>query len=117
MTSIIQLTGGFMRTCALNGLKYVCTNIHFYKSDYWTHAIIKVNNIHLSMIESNITNGIKLEVIDNTPSLLVNEMIVWQQKNIFNYNVTLHLNNKFPDTPYNMIFKYYWKPHIISIPL
>jgi len=71
MTSIIQLSGGFLRTCINNGTKHISTNLYFYKSDYWNNALIKVNNIHLCTIESNITNGIKLEVIDNTPSLLV----------------------------------------------
>ena len=121
LSSMIQLTGGMLRTGMNNGVniraKFIGTNIHFCRTDVWKNALVKVNNIPVSTIESNTNNWIELNVLDNTPSLLINDIIVWQQKNIFNYNVTLHLNNKFPTTPYNMIFKYYWKPLIISPPL
>jgi hypothetical protein len=33
---------------------------------------------------------------------------------VLNYNVAVHLNENFPNAPYNSFFRYHWKQHVMN---
>jgi hypothetical protein len=110
---ILSLIGGIFNTVTNSKLKYTCTNIHLSKSNFWKYAVIDINNIPISTIDSSTDIFTDLVIYNDTPSLLVNNMIVWQQERMFNYNVTIHLNGDYPDVPYASFLKYDLKQHSV----
>lgn len=100
-SSIISLTGGILRTTR----NLVATNFYFPKTVYWEQALVKVNNVTISLLHPNQPNRIEVNMTQNIPSLCVNDMIVYQQRALFNYNIVMTLNKDYPNTPHASIFK------------
>ena len=76
-----------------------CTwyNIHLTANENWEHAIVKINNNNINTIYQNEHYNkihiIEFNFIKNIPSLLVNNMIVYQNKQIFDFEVLIQLTN------------------------
>ena len=92
MTSIIVKSG-------VNIIQQSCRwyNIHLTKTNKWDYATVKINNININTIYQkdhyNKIHIIEFNFIKNVPSLLVNSMIVYQNKNIFDFEVLIQLSD------------------------
>ena len=90
MSSIIVKSGVHMiqRSCRWY-------NIYLTNTKIWDHAIIKINNRNINTLYKdelfNKIHKIEFELIKNMPSLLVNDMIVYQNKHIFDFEVLIQL--------------------------
>jgi len=98
--SIVNLTGGLLRTCR----HFTATNYHLRKSAFWDYAIVQVNNVDITSLYPTQPHWIEMNFSENVPSLYVNDMIVYQQKSLFKYNIMLCLNKDYPQAPYASIF-------------
>ena len=92
MTSIIVKSG-------VNIIQQTCRwyNIHLTNTNKWDYATVKINNININTIYQkdhyNKIHIIEFNFIKNLPSLLVNSMIVYQNKNIFDFEVLIQLSD------------------------
>jgi hypothetical protein len=85
--NILTLTGGFKSTKQIS--------ILLQKTKLWSHGSVYINGTIYTKIVPDIDNNIKViknysQYCESMPTLIVNDMIYYQNKYLFNYNVILY---------------------------
>ena len=85
------IVGGYLKnTFNLCNDLHIFANIILYKSPNWATARVSVNNIRIhDLLESNRKHNIEMNIYNKTPTLQINDMIVYQNKQLFHYEVEI----------------------------
>ena len=78
---------------------YKWNNIYINKSDKFINGYVTVNNMKITNLISNTDYKIELDLTNTTdygqiyPTLCINDMIYYQNKKIFNFDIVLNIND------------------------
>ena len=94
MNNLVIYAGAFK-----NGSTIGVKNVTIYKSPQWTSCVILKNNIALKCINRetlspDIPYQIEVEKYQGLPSLLCDNMIIYQQERWFEYKLDFSLNEE-----------------------
>ena len=94
--SALLLKGGIIRLSSTIFYPHVKQyDIYIRQSPVWTSAVLNLNNVApFYRFPENKNHEISIKKIDNLNSLLINNMIVYQNKNLFNYTIDISLNEE-----------------------
>ena len=68
-------------------------DIYIRQSPVWTSAVLSLNDVNFFYrFPENRNHEINIKKINDLNSLLINNMIVYQNKNLFNYTIDISLN-------------------------
>lgn len=108
MASIL-LYGGLLRN---TNIYHIPINILLKKSSDWLNGNIMINDEPVYHINSNKNNYIEINKTNNTTTLMLNDKIIYDHKDLFDFSVKVELNPYITNTPYANFFKYYQSPRV-----
>ncbi len=86
---------------------YLPVNISLKKSTIWLNGTVYIKENPYYRITARRDNRIEIKKIEDFHLLLVNENIIYDTKDEFNYTVNVKLNPYITTKPYADFFKYY----------
>ena len=83
-------------------LRNQIVNIVLEKNNTWNFGMILYNKKKIYNINSSRENKIELITYNTKHALVINDMIIYENENLFMYDINLHINDNYND---NNIYK------------
>jgi predicted RNA methylase len=101
---IIHIANPVIKYPAVN---YMAINLTLPRSNAWLNGMIIIDKNPFFRLTSNIENRIENKYINNIHFLAVNDRVIYQRSEIFDYTLNIPLNKNKTNIPYAEIFRYY----------
>ena len=88
-------------------VKYMTVNITLPSSNEWQNGLLLIDRNPYFRLTSNIDNLIEIKYINKIHFLAVNERVICQRPDIFDYTLNIPLNKNKTNIPYTEFFRFY----------
>jgi hypothetical protein len=110
-TNTAILRGGIIHIANLASkypvVNYMAVNLTLPRSNAWLNGMILIDENPFFRLTSNIENRIENKYINKIHFLAVNERVIYQRPEIFEYTLRIPLNKDKLNIPYTEFFRYY----------